>query len=67
LDKGTKETTTNKIKMASGAISNVDAHLEVSPENEICFILRKTETSPRMTLTLKHPDPDSPPVAFKVG
>jgi hypothetical protein len=51
---------------AAAAISNVDAHLEVTPENEICFTLRKADTSPRVTLTLKHPDPDSSPVAFKV-
>jgi hypothetical protein len=51
---------------AAVAISNVDAHLEVTPEHEICFTLRKSDTSPRVTLTLKHPDPDSSPVAFKV-
>lgn len=48
------------------AVSNVDAHLEVTPENELIFTLKKSENSPRVSLTLKHPDPDSSPVAFKV-
>lgn len=48
-------------------VSNVDAHLEIIPENEIVFTLKQTEGSPKVALTLKHPDPDSGPIAFKVS
>lgn len=47
--------------------SNVDAYLEIIPENEIIFTLKETEGSPKVSLTLKHPDPDSGPIAFKVS
>jgi hypothetical protein len=46
--------------------SNVDAHLEIIPESTIEFTLNEHESTPKVTMTLRHPDPDSSPVAFKV-
>jgi hypothetical protein len=46
--------------------SLVDAHLEMDPGDAIEFTLTVQEATPRVTLTLRHPDPDSAPVAFKV-
>jgi hypothetical protein len=55
--------------------SSVDAHLEMEPEDAIVFPLSLVATpsaadgsasTPRVTLTLRHPDRDSPPIAFKV-
>lgn len=52
---------------AAGPIaSNVDAHVEMDPDDAIEFNLSTGEVTPRVTLTLRHPDPDSDPVAFKV-
>ena len=52
-------------------MSVVDAHLEIDPEQAIEFTLidstTTTTTSPQtVTLTLKHPDVDGLPIAFKV-
>ena len=57
-------------------MSVVDAHLEIDPEQAIEFTLidstttttTTTTTSPQtVTLTLKHPDVDGLPIAFKVS
>jgi hypothetical protein len=60
----------NRVIMASTATaassSLVDAHLEMDPGDAIAFTLTVQEATPRVTLTLRHPDPDSAPVAFKV-
>lgn len=48
------------------AKSNVDAHLEISPESAIVFELDAQASETKVILNLKHPDPDSPAVAFKV-
>lgn len=47
-------------------MSVVDAHLEITPDNSIEFILLQNEATPKVTMTLRHPDADSAPVAFKV-
>lgn len=49
----------------------VDAHLELDPSDAVEFVLHSggtagADASPRVTLTLRHPDADSGPVAFKV-
>lgn len=51
---------------ASTTPTNVDAHLEIIPEHVIEFTLSEQETSPKVTMTLRHPDSESGPVAFKV-
>ena len=51
---------------STGIASNVDAHVEMDPDDAIAFSLSTGEATPRVTLTLRHPDPDSNPVAFKV-
>ena len=55
-------------------MSVVDAHLEIDPEQAIEFTLidstttttTTTSTPQKVTLTLKHPDVDGLPIAFKV-
>lgn len=52
-------------------MSVVDAHLEIDPEQAIEFTLidsttTTTTTPQKVTLTLKHPDVDGLPIAFKV-
>ena len=54
-------------------MSVVDAHLEIDPEQAIEFTLidsttttTTTSTPQTVTLTLKHPDVDGLPIAFKV-
>lgn len=52
--------------MATTTTTAVDAHLEMDPDDAIEFFLRPSEATPKVNLTLRHPDPDSAPVAFKV-
>lgn len=48
------------------AASNVDAQLEIIPESVMEFVLSEREATPKVTMTLRHPDKESGPVAFKV-
>jgi hypothetical protein len=49
-------------------MSSADAQLEVTPDSTIEFLLAsEKEGSPKVTMTLRHTDPTSDPIAFKVS
>lgn len=48
------------------ASTSVDAQLDVIPDSVIEFVLSEKEASPKVTMTLRHSDPKSEPIAFKV-
>ena len=47
---------------------SVEAHLEINPPDILEFSLSKEEATPKVILTLNHPDADNDtPIAFKVS
>ena len=47
-------------------MSVADAVLDLDPDSILQFTLSSKEATPNCTLDLRHPDPQGPPIAFKV-